>query len=232
MRAELPDQPLRIVARGYRALLLGPAVLLLTGCAVSPASEVTAAPPMPADSAALPVYFPSVEGYDRSCSPGRGCSFGPAWSDDVEQEYGRNGCDTRNDILRRDLTEVALKPNTRGCVVTSGVLTDPYSGEVVEYRKGDGSPVQIDHVFPLAAAWDRGAWSWTDGQRRNFANDPANLQTTTTSMNASKGDRLPGDWMPPVGRCEYALRVAAVAEKWRLGLTIRDVDALRECPEG
>lgn len=171
-----------------------------------------------------------MDGYDRSCSPGRACSYGPAWSDDVNNEYGHNGCDTRNDILRRDLDDVVVDGRSGGCVVLSGTLTDPYSGTVVAYEKGS-AVVQIDHVFPLSAAWHRGAWRWTPEQRRDFANDPDNLQATTANMNASKGDRLPGDWMPPTGRCTYALRVATLADKWGLPLTVRDIDALKGCDQ-
>lgn len=216
-------------------LVVWPVLVALAGCA--PAAPTAADAPTPdavatvtEDVRADPDYVPKVPGYDRSCSPGRGCSFGPAWSDDVDQEFGHNGCDTRNDILRRDLTEAEVDPNTRGCVVLSGTLHDPYTGQVVAFRKG-ANGVQIDHLFPLAAAWDRGAWEWSAEDRRNFANDPANLQATTTAINTSKSDKLPGDWMPPVGRCDYARRVAEVADKWHLVLTSRDVAALRGCAD-
>jgi len=75
----------------------------------------------------LPVKGPAPKtGYQRS-------QFGPAWSDDVPVSGGRNGCDQRNDVLRRDLSGVVLKPGTHGCVVLSGTLVDPYSGKRIDY---------------------------------------------------------------------------------------------------
>jgi hypothetical protein len=68
---------------------------------------------------------------------------------------GRNGCDTRNDILRRDLTNITLKPNTSGCVVARGRLADPYTATLITFVRGAGtsSLVQIDHVVALGDAW-------------------------------------------------------------------------------
>jgi hypothetical protein len=77
-------------------------------------------------------------GYDRSL-------FGDGWSDDVTVELGHNGCDTRNDILRRDLTALEVKPGSIGCAVLSGILRDPYSDTTIEFQRGAGtaSPVEI-----------------------------------------------------------------------------------------
>ncbi|NCV08743.1 MAG: HNH endonuclease, partial [Actinobacteria bacterium] len=85
-------------------------------------------------------------GYARS-------EFGPAWAD-----VDKNGCDTRNDILRRDLTQVVFKPGTKDCVVLSGVLIDKYSGETINFVRGNStsSLVQIDHVVALSDAWQKG----------------------------------------------------------------------------
>ena len=84
-------------------------------------------------------------GYARS-------EFGPAWAD-----VDKNGCDTRNDILRRDLTQVVFKPGTKDCVVLSGVLIDKYSGETINFVRGNStsSLVQIDHVVALSDAWQK-----------------------------------------------------------------------------
>jgi hypothetical protein len=99
--------------------------------------------------------------------------FGQAWYD----EDG-NGCDTRNDTLRRDLREVVLKENSNGCKVVSGILDDWYSATTVPFQSGGDTSrlVQIDHVVPLSWAWQHGANSWTDEVRREFANDPMNLR--------------------------------------------------------
>ena len=81
-------------------------------------------------------------------------AFGRGWID-----VDRNGCDTRNDILRRDLTDTVLKPGTSGCVVATGRLVDPYTGRTIDFVKGDktSTAVQIDHVVSLSDAWQKGA---------------------------------------------------------------------------
>lgn len=169
-----------------------------------------------------------VPGYDRSCGPGHGCVFGPAWSDDVDVAGGHDGCDTRNQVLKATMRAVATKPGTRGCVVISGTLTDPYTGTVITFTKADAGQVSIDHIYPLAAAWDLGAASWSSQQRRNFANDPRNLVPTDRTVNAAKSDKTPQSWAPsiPQGRCLYASRYVAVAKAYRLFVTEDDLLAL------
>lgn len=180
----------------------------------------------------LPVVEPvDVPGYDRSCSPGAGCSFGPAWSDDTSAPLARNGCDTRNDILRTSLANVTLRPGTNGCVVESGLLLDPYTGEQVEFSRSQGSEVHIDHLVPLAYAWRHGAAGWPQEKRAAFANDPANLRPTQGSVNQAKGDSGPGEWMPVVDQCGYATAFATVAVDYGLSITAGDRDVLASaCP--
>ena len=112
-------------------------------------------------------------GYERSL-------FGDAWTDDVIVADGRNGCDTRNDVLRRDLVEVVIKPGSNGCAVLSGILHDPYTATSFAFQRGPGTSaeVQIDHIVSLSDAWQTGAQQWDEFTRRNFANDPRNLQAT------------------------------------------------------
>lgn len=147
-------------------------------------------------------------------------SFGQAWSDDVEVEDGHNGCDTRNDILRRDLSALQLKPGTRDCVVLAGVLTDAYTGAVSLFQRGadTSDDVQIDHLVALSEAWRSGADRLTDDERRNLANDPVNLQATSGSVNQEKGDGDAADWLPPneFYRCEYLARQIDVKTRYRL----------------
>jgi hypothetical protein len=88
------------------------------------------------------------------------------WTDNVTVDGGRNGCDTRNDILRRDLVNILVKPGSKGCAVESGTLNDPYTA------------VQIDHVVALSNAWQTGAQQLTPEKRADFANDPRNLQAS------------------------------------------------------
>lgn len=83
-------------------------------------------------------------GYDRDL-------FGQSWTDDVDVKFGRNGCDTRNDILRRDLTDITLKPGSNGCVVQTGTLADTYTGTTINFVRGadTSNAVQIEHVVSL-----------------------------------------------------------------------------------
>lgn len=150
--------------------------------------------------------------------------FGQKWAD-----VDRNGCDTRNDILARDLTDLTFKPGTRDCVVLSGVLYDRYTDETIQFvRVSEGyQPVQIDHVIPLSVAWASGSESWTLDKREQFANDPLNLQTTTA--NQQKGDSTPSRWMPEsaTAACEYSARYVTVLDAYDLTVTADDAAALR-----
>jgi len=165
-----------------------------------------------------------VPGYERGCGPGQACVFGTAWYD-----VDRNGCDTRNDVLARDLVGEVLRPGS-DCVVVSGVLADPYTGETIRFVKERASAVQIDHVYALSTAWDAGAHAWTKDQRRSFANDPLNLLATDGPTNSSKQDDTPSQWRPPSqsGWCIYATRYVAVAAKYKLPVTPADRAALAE----
>ena len=185
---------------------------------LDPASAATAL-------AALPVAEKTpLDGYERGCGEGEGCVFGPAWSD-----VDRNGCDQRNDVLHRDLTEVEVRDGTQGCVVIAGVLDDPYTGQSVPFAKADASLVPIDHVVPLAAAWVQGAASWSDDQRETFANDLANLMATTRAENSSKGDSTADEWVPsdPTYGCSYATVVVTVKSTYALSVTPAEAQALQ-----
>ena len=130
-----------------------------------------------------------IRGYDY-----RRAAFGEAWDDDNDAPGGHNGCDTRNDILGRDLvdkTYVAIKrcPDA----VATGVLHDPYTNQTISFVRGAqvGAAVQIDHIVPLAYAWDMGARDWNDAMRIRFANDPANLLAV-----AGQANLLGYAWVP------------------------------------
>ncbi|TFV91743.1 HNH endonuclease [Blastococcus sp. CT_GayMR20] len=165
----------------------------------------------------------ALDGYERGCGDGEACVFGPAWSD-----VDRNGCDQRNDVLHRDLTEVQVRDGTQGCVVIAGVLDDPYTGEMVPFEKADAALVPIDHVVPLAAAWVQGAAAWAPDQREAFANDLANLIATTRAENSSKGDSTAEEWVPadPAYGCSYATVVVTVKDRYALAVTPAEADAL------
>jgi hypothetical protein len=175
--------------------------------------------------AALPVAAKaSLDGYERGCGQGEGCVFGPAWAD-----VDHNGCDQRNDVLHRDLTQVEVRPGTHDCVVIAGVLDDPYTGQNVTFTKADASEVPIDHVVPLAAAWVQGAVAWPAGERAAFANDLNNLMATTREENSAKGDSTADEWTPsdPTYGCSYATVVITVKSRYALAVTSAEAAALR-----
>ena len=157
--------------------------------------------------------------------------FGAAWAD-----VDRNGCDTRNDILNRDLAHRQWRAGTHDCVVVAGDLTSPYSGDHIEFAKADASKVQIDHVVALGDAWQAGAAAWEDDRRRRFANDPLNLLAVDGRSNQAKGDDDASEWLPArrQSRCAYVARQVAVKAKWDLTVTRAEHDAmarvLRGCP--
>ncbi|QAU52539.1 HNH endonuclease family protein [Corynebacterium pelargi] len=165
----------------------------------------------------------AIPPYDRD-------AFGQAWSDDVNVPGGHNGCDTRNDMLQRDLRDIEFKANTRNCVVASGYLQDPYSGRGHHFVKGNrtSTEVQIDHVIALADAWESGAWRWDPDLRRNFANDPANLQATLAEENQNKKAKTADQWLPsdPAYVCTYVQRQVDLKLHYQLSVTQQEHDAM------
>jgi len=171
-----------------------------------------------------------VGGYDRDCGPGDGCAFGTAWSDDTGAPSGHNGCDTRNDVLGAALTDVRFEAGTRGCDVVAGLLRDPYTGEALDYAT-HGSQIHVDHLVPLAAAWDLGAAAWSPRRRAAFANDTAReLVAVSQGANLSKGDSTPADWLPPdlAARCGYVVGYLRVVEHYDLAVTAADAAAMND----
>ena len=151
--------------------------------------------------------------------------FGSAWTDSaVNIPWAGNGCDTRDDILRRDLTGLRFRPDTGSCVVEEGGLRNPYLGTKMRFSKGDAAAVPIDHVFPLSLAWQMGAREWSEERRVQLANDPLNLLAVDRSSNSAKGDSGPAEWLPPNRgiRCAYSVRFAQVARKYDLPTTTVD----------
>lgn len=157
-------------------------------------------------------------GYDRGL-------FGQAWAD-----VDRNGCDTRNDVLRRDLSSFVLKTGTHGCLVLSGTLHDPYTATAIAFLRGQSTSakVQVDHVVALSDAWQKGAQQWSTSRRTAFANDSVNLLAVDGPTNARKGDGDAATWLPPnkAYRCPYAARQVAVKAKYGLWVTGAEGNAL------
>lgn len=157
--------------------------------------------------------------------------FGQPWFD-----ADANGCDTRNDILRRDLENPAVTGGPHGCKVTSGTLRGPYSGKTIHFQRGpQTSPlVQIDHVVALGDAWRSGAHTWTTLRRLKFANDPLNLLATDGQTNQDKASAAADTWLPPNRsyRCQYAARQIAVKQKWGLSVTATEKHSLQTVIRG
>lgn len=171
----------------------------------------------------------------------RRAAFGKAWDDHNGAPGGHNGCDTRNDILNRDLVDKTYV-STKRCphAVATGTLHDPYTNTTIAFQRGAkvGQSVQIDHIVPLSFAWDMGAYDWSDPQRRRFANDPANLLAVQGHANQDKGDSSPAEWMPPntAFACQYAMQFIAVLRGYALPVEEAATGALRRaaatCPAG
>ena len=231
-----------MTSRDQLAGLLGAVAvcLALVTTACSPASSTRSGPAPTTTSAAATVTAllddvrrvqrrPDVPGYDRSCSPGDGCVFGTDWSDATEAPLSRNGCDTRNDVLGATLVDVAFSERSNGCDVVAGLLVDPYTGTTLDYAT-DGSQIHVDHLFPLAAAWDLGAAEWSLEHRASFANDPElELLAVSGTANLSKGDSTPADWLPPDAdfHCSYVMAYLEVAIAYDLAITEADATAIQ-----
>ncbi|MGH3675922.1 MAG: HNH endonuclease family protein [Mycobacterium sp.] len=175
-----------------------------------------------------------VKGWDRHTDFAR-YRFGESWSDDVNVEFGHNGCNTRDDLLRRDLADLLVRPGT--CYAQSGVLHDPYTGETIAFTRGPDTSeaVQIDHLVSLSDAWYKGARDWDDQRRRDFANDPRNLLAVGAQVNFDKAFRDATAWLPPnVGfHCEFVTRQIAVKTAYRLWVSANEkramADVLADC---
>lgn len=177
----------------------------------------------------------TLDTYDRTRD------FGDAWSDKLPDQaqvaFARNGCDTRNDILNRDLAG-ANKDGT--CTVTTGHLWDPYTGKDIEFHRGKttSQAVQIDHIVALGDVWVSGGNTLTQQQRFNIANDPINLVAVDGPTNAAKGAKKANDWMPPYEpiHCFYAASQVQVKAKYGLTVTKAEhealSDAISRCPAG
>ncbi|MDR0887534.1 MAG: HNH endonuclease family protein [Candidatus Nomurabacteria bacterium] len=154
--------------------------------------------------------------------------FGNGWGE-------INGCDTRNVILFRDLTDKTMKDN---CLVATGILQDPYTGKTIQFSRADNaSAVQIDHIVPLSDAWQKGAQYWEKDKRKQFANDPLNLLASDGPANMQKSDSDAANWLPSNKsfRCYYIARQITIKLKYDLWNTEAETAAmqkvLEKCPD-
>ncbi|GAB2511914.1 HNH endonuclease family protein [Nocardia heshunensis] len=182
----------------------------------------------PADARALLDTLP-VKGRAPKTGYARN-QFGDTWTDDVDVAGGHNGCDTRNDILGRDLIDPAFKPGTGECVVLSGTLADPYTGKAIDFVRGKdtSNAVQIDHVVALSDAWQTGAQQLSPRERTNLANDPRNLLAVDGAANQQKGASNAASWLPSDEsfRCTYVAKQISVKSAYSLWVTQPEKDAM------
>lgn len=155
--------------------------------------------------------------------------FGNGWE-------SRQGCDTRNIILNRDLQNIITDTQ---CQVVSGSLNDPYTGRTIQFKRGSSTSaeIQIDHVVALSDAWQKGASEWSPVKRSEFANDPMNLLAVSGSENQTKSDSDAASWLPPYKpfRCQYVGRQISVKYHYDLWVTRAEKDAMERvlstCPK-
>lgn len=227
--------PATVVGKGQSGTIAGQSAVPTVApssaaVSVPPTTATASTSPKPAatDTALAAVAKLTVKGRAPKTGYTR-AQFGQAWYD-----TDHNGCDTRNDILRRDLKSKQMK---NACKVMAGTLApDPYSGRSIRFVYGGASEVDIDHLVALSDAWQKGAATWAAGKRLALANDPLNLLAVDSSTNRSKGDGDAATWLPPnkAYRCTYVARQVAVKGKYGLWVTSAERDAivrvLTTCP--
>ena len=218
----------------------------------SPTPRATQTPiefPSPSPSAASPSLSPTTDTATNAASPalealatlpikGRAPKTGydrDLFSTDWDYSFG---CDMRNKILRRDFSEFVFRSDST-CIIATGVLQDPYTGQTINFVRGVGTSneVQIDHVVALSDAWQKGAQQLSSNQRYAFYNDPLNLLAVSGSANAQKSDSDAASWLPAnkTFRCSFVTRQVAVKISYSLWVTQAEYDAiyriLQGCPD-
>lgn len=140
-------------------------------------------------------------------------------------DENKNCLNTRHELLNSQSTgNVTFSED--GCRVVRGRWNDPYSGQIFF----EGNQVDVDHIVPLAWAWEHGASEWNDEKREHFANDERNLLIVSASLNRSKGAKGPRDWMPPNEQyhCQYATRYLRILMLYGFNDSIKsDIKDLR-----
>lgn len=124
-----------------------------------------------------------------------------------------DGCSTRNEVLISEADD----PVTVGasCALSGGRWYSYYDG----VSQTSASALDIDHMVPLAEAWDSGARSWTAATRQAYANDLGDTRSlvgVTAGENRSKGDQDVSTWLPAREQCRYLREFVAVKLRWRL----------------
>ncbi|MFG3275986.1 HNH endonuclease family protein [Streptomyces luteogriseus] len=206
----------KVVLRGLAAVLV-----VLSTTVSSPAHAAESLPLSEAVSY-LPLGTESRDGYTRESFRHWNAGTNPT-----------DGCHTRAEVLIHEAVEApTVGPN---CRLKGGSWLSYYDGVSVTSASG----LDIDHMVPLAEAWDSGASAWTAQRREQYANDQgqeASLVAVTARSNRSKSDQDPAQWLPPSAeaQCRYAAEWVATKLRWNLAVDEGELAALREltdaCP--
>ncbi|MEU6459916.1 HNH endonuclease family protein [Streptomyces sp. NPDC047065] len=206
---------LKTVLRGLSAALL--VALPLTVPAPAQAAETLS---LTEAVAALPIAVESREGYDRDAFRHWNSGANPS-----------DGCNTRAEVLIAE----AVEPPTVGprCRLSGGRWFSYYDQVWVT----SASNLDIDHMGPLAEAWDSGASTWSAQRREAYANDlgaDASLVAVTARSNRSKSDQDPATWMPPAAEvhCRYVAEWVGTKLRWTLSADEAEAAAVREVADG
>ncbi len=140
-----------------------------------------------------------------------------------------DGCSTRNEVLISEADDPVTVG--AGCALSGGRWYSYYDA-VSQYS---ASALDIDHMIPLAEAWDSGARTWSAAERESFANDlgdTRSLVAVTASLNRSKGDRDVAEWLPPKAQCRYLREWVAVKHRWRLSIDSAEKSSMLSLASG
>ncbi|SDT44479.1 Protein of unknown function [Microlunatus soli] len=140
-----------------------------------------------------------------------------------------DGCDTRDEVL---ISEAEDAPDVgSGCSLSGGRWYSYYDG----VSQTSTSDIDIDHVVPLAEAWDSGAGDWTADRREAYANDLDDYRTlvgVTDSVNQSKSDQDLAEWLPDQQQCRYLREYVAVKIRWTLAVDSAEKSAMEDLAAG
>jgi len=143
-----------------------------------------------------------------------------------------DGCDSRKAVI---ISEAVIKPVVeKGCVIKGGEWLSVYDSVKVT----DAGKLDVDHMVPLAEAWDSGASAWDDKKRELYANDQTDarhLIAVTGASNRSKSDRDPAEWMPTNEKykCQYIMNWVSIKVRWSLSVDEKELLAIKsiKCPK-
>jgi len=205
------------------AVLLAASAALASASTLLSAPAAQAAPPTPVSAATARTYLGQLTVKAEGSSSGYSRDLFPHW---ITQS---GACNTREVVLKRDGSGVVQDSS---CAAVSGSWYSPYDGATWTAA----SDVDIDHIVPLAEAWRSGANSWSTSTRQAFANDLSRPQliAVTDNVNQAKGDKDPGEWLPPRSsyNCTYARMWVHTKHHWNLSVDSAEKSALQSILNG